>query len=69
MAVREKFDFNSLKKNWDAELRLYKFECIIDTVAKIADGLSEDRTTQNALNFVQEALSAMHEDFTERLMP
>jgi len=68
MTAAKKFDFNSLKKNWDAETPLYRFECIIDTVAKIADGVTDDPTTQNALNFVNEALEAMHRDFSDRLI-
>ena len=68
MAAVEKFDLSSLKKNWDAEVPLYQFECLIDTIEKIADGLPEDRTTQNALNGVHGQLSGLHKEFMDRLM-
>ncbi len=68
MAAVEKFDLSFLKKNWDAEVPLYRFECLIDIIEKIADGLPEDQTTQNALNGVQEQLCGLHKEFKGRLM-
>ena len=68
MAAEERFDLKTLPLNWDAEAPLYRFECIIDTVEKIADGLQEDRTTQNALNCVHEQLCGLYKEFEDRLM-
>ena len=38
----------TVKPNWDIEARLYDFECAIDTLDKISDGLPDDRKTTNA---------------------
>ena len=58
----------SLPTNWDIEAHLYEFECVIDTVEKISDGLPEDRTTTNALNGVHSSLSKVHAEFKARLL-
>lgn len=56
-----------LPTNWDIEADLYEFECVIDTLEKISDGLPDDRTTTNALNGVHAALCKVHADFKARL--
>lgn len=56
------------KPNWDIEARLYEFECVIDTVEKISDGLPEDRATSNALNGVHSALCKVYAEFKEGLL-
>ena len=58
----------SLPSNWDIEADLYVFECIIDTLDKISDGLPEDRTTTNALNGVHSSLCKVHAEFKARLL-
>ena len=58
----------SLPSNWDIEADLYVFECIIDTLDKISDGLPEDRTTTNALNGVHNSLCKVHAEFKARLL-
>lgn len=68
MAGVKKFDLTKLTKNWDVEAPLYRFECLIDIVEKISDGLPEDRTTPNALNSVHEQLCQIHGEFRGRLM-
>jgi len=68
MVAKRKFDLTELFLKRDAEAPLYRFECLIDTIAKIADGLPEDRTTQNALNGIHEALRALHTEFEQRLL-
>jgi len=52
---------------WDAEQALYEFECTIDTVDKIRDGLPDDRATANALTAIHERLCGLHGQFKERL--
>ena len=58
----------SLPSNWDIEADLYEFECIIDTLEKISDGLPEDRTTTNALNGVHGSLCKVYAEFKARLL-
>lgn len=48
------------KPNFDAEAHLYEFECAIDTLDKIADGLPEDRTTANALTGLHQKLCKLY---------
>lgn len=54
--------------NWDAESRLHEFECAIDTLDKIRDGLPDDRATANALSAVYTNLCALYSDFKDRLL-
>ena len=54
--------------DFDAEDRLFEFECIIDTIDKISDGLLDDRTTSNALIGIHAHLCKIHADFKARLM-
>jgi len=58
----------SLPSNWDIEANLYEFECVIDTVEKISDGLPEDRATTNALNGVHRNLCNVYAEFKARLV-
>jgi len=58
----------SLPSNWDIEANLYEFECVIDTVEKISDGLPEDRATTNALNGVHRNLCKVYAEFRARLV-
>lgn len=54
--------------NWDAEARLHDFECAIDTLDKIRDGLPDDRATANALSAVYSSLCSVYADFKDRLL-
>lgn len=58
----------SIPPNWDIEADLYEFECAIDILDKISDGLPEDRTTTNALNGVHAKLCKIYADFRARLL-
>lgn len=53
---------------WDAEAQLYRFECAIDTLDKISDGLPDDPVTTNALNGLHECLSNIHAEFKAELL-
>jgi len=48
----------SIKPNWDAESDLYQFECALDTLDLISDGLPDDKRISNALNGLHGALAA-----------
>lgn len=57
-----------LPNYFDAEASLFEFECMIDTLDKISDGLTEDRTTSNALIGVHTTLCKIYADFRTHLM-
>ena len=56
------------KPNWDIESDLYQFECALDTLDLIADGLPDDVRVSNALNDLHSKLSKIHADFKTRLI-
>ena len=58
----------SNQPEWDKEATLYRFECAIDILDKISDGLPDDRITTNALNGLRDKLSNIHAEFGDRLM-
>ena len=58
----------SYKPNWDIESDLYQFECALDTLDLISDGLPDDIRISNALNGLHDKLSKIHADFKTRLM-
>jgi len=53
----------SNEPNWDIESNLYEFECALDTLDLISDGLPDDRRTTNALNGLHYTLSKIYADF------
>jgi len=54
--------------NWDIESRLYEFECALDTLDLISDGLPDDRKTSNALNGLHDILSKIHAEFKVNML-
>lgn len=56
------------QSNWDAEALLYEFECEIDTLDKISDGLPDDIITTNALNGLHAKLSNIYANFKAELL-
>jgi len=58
----------SMKPNWDAESDLYQFECALDTLDLISDGLPDDKRISNALNGLHDNLSKIHADFKAKLI-
>lgn len=53
---------------WDAETHLYEFECALDALDLMSDGLPDDQRTSNALNGLHSKLSNIHAIFTAHLI-
>jgi len=52
---------------YDTERHLYAFECELDTLSIISDGLPDDRKVTNALNGLHDRLSKIYADFRAQL--
>lgn len=59
--INGEIEEQSLK--WDSEKHLYEFECELDTLDLIADGLPDDPRISNALNSLHNRLSNIHAQF------
>jgi len=58
----------SNQPNWDIETCLYEFECALDTLDLISDGLPDDRKASNALNGLHHTFSKIHAEFKTKLL-
>ena len=61
-------DIEEQSSQWDAEAKLYEFECALDALDLISDGLPDDLRASNALNGLHGILSKIHAEFKAELL-